>query len=302
MAKSLVNGAAPYKSAGLLDQYAFGWPTGNIWYVDSVNGTDAVAPQGKTPDFAFATLSYAISQAVANNGDWIICRQGHTEDITSAAQINVNKAGLTIIGEGYGRNRPIFNYTTATGASFDINSANVRLANLVIRPVGFDAITAAVNVKAADCLIEDCEFETADVTNQAVQAILTTAAANRMWVRNNHFHGTSAAGSTRAIGIVGGTDIIIENNIFRGAYTVAIGAINIVTTATVNISIRDNIIQNLTAVSEKCIMDTITGSTGQVSGNLMQILSGTAPIGGATLSWVGRNYYANALATAGTLI
>lgn len=302
MAKSLVNGAAPYKSAGLLDQYAFGWPTGNVWYVDSVNGTDAVSPQGKTPDFAFATLAYAISQAVANNGDWIICRQGHAETITSAAQINVNKAGLTIIGEGYGRNRPTFNYTTATGASFDINSANVRLANLVFTVTGFDAVTAAINVKAADCLIEDCEIELADGTNQAVQAILTTAAANRMWVRNNHIHGTNNAGSTRAIGIVGGTDIRIENNIMIGAYTTTIGAINIITTATVNIAIRDNILQNLTASSAKCIMDTITGSTGQVSGNMMQVLTGSAPIGGATLSWVGGNYYAASLATAGTLI
>lgn len=44
------------------------------------------------------------------------------------------------------------------------------------------------------------------------------------------------------------------------------------------------------------------GSTGMISDNRMQILSGTAPITAAGMSWVGGNYYAAALATAGTLI
>jgi hypothetical protein len=34
----------------------------------------------------------------------------------------------------------------------------------------------------------------------------------------------------------------------------------------------------------------------------MQVLTGTAPIVGAAMSWVGRNYYAATIATAGTLI
>ena len=46
----------------------------------------------------------------------------------------------------------------------------------------------------------------------------------------------------------------------------------------------------------------LTGSTGQISGNQMQILSGTAPITGDAMAWVGNNYYAAAIATAGTLI
>ena len=302
MAKSLILNAAPYTQAGLLDQYAFGWPTGNIWWVHSVTGTDAVAPQGKTPGAPFATVSYAISAATANNDDWIVCMQGHSETITSAAQLNVNKAGLKIVGLGTGRNRPTFNYTTDVAASFDINSANALLRNLVFTLTGVDALTAGINVKAADCTIEDCEIELADSSNQATLGILTTAAANRMIVRRCHLHGSNNAGAATAIRVVGTTDSQILDNIIQGSFTTTIGGINIATTAAVNLMIGRNIIQNLTAVSTKCIVDTITATTGQIWENRMQILSGTAPITAATMSWVGANYYAAALGTAGTLI
>lgn len=297
MPKTLVNGSAPYRSAGLLDQYAFDWPTGNIWYVDSTNGVDAVPPRGQTPDFAFATLDYAISQATADNDDWILLRPNFAETITSAAQINVNKKGLTIVGQGYGRERATFNYTTSVAASFDINSANCRIANCVFTLMGVASLTTGLNVKAADCLIEDCEIEFANGTNQATQAILTTSAANRLHIRRCHLHGTNNAGTTRAITIVGGTDSIIEDCDIIGAFTTTVGGISIITTAAVNLLLKNLRIQNLTAVSTKAITDVITATTGQISDCRFQILSGTAPVTAATMSWVGNNRYAAALGT-----
>jgi hypothetical protein len=75
-----------------------------------------------------------------------------------------------------------------------------------------------------------------------------------------------------------------------------------VTTATVNLLVERNLLQNLTASATKVLVDTITGSTGQIANNRAQILSGTAPFTAGNLSWVGGNYYGNALGAAGTLI
>jgi hypothetical protein len=284
----------------MLSKYLYGAPVGNVFFVNSVTGVDSVGA-GLTPDGPVATLDYAIGLCTANNGDHIIVMPGHTETIIAAAGVAADVAGITIIGMGYGRKRPVINYTTAVGASLDVTAANVRIENLVFTPIGFDAITAAINVSAADCQIVNCEFELANATNQAVLGILTTAAANRLLVQNCHFHGTSDAGTTAAICIVGGTDIRLENNIFIGAYSSGVGAIQQITTTTVNAIVKDNIIQNLTASNTKAMVFTAS-STGQIAGNQMQILSGTAPITGAAMSWVGRNAYAAAIATAGTAI
>jgi hypothetical protein len=117
----------------------------------------------------------------------------------------------------------------------------------------------------------------------------------------NWFHGTNNAGNTSAITIVGGTDIQIVQNTFFGAYTSGIGAINQITTTTVNCRVYDNTIQNYTASNTKAMVFT-SASTGQIGSNKMQILSGTAPITGAAMSWTGGNSYAATIATAGTAI
>ena len=278
--------------------------TGDTYYVGSTvtGATDGVG-YGRSPEAPFATLAYALNTAcTANNGDLVIVLPGHTEAVIAAGTITASKAGVTVRGIGVGRARPVITYTTAIGASVNVTAANVWFDNIVFSGVGFAAVTAMVNVSAADCRFTNCEFEFANATNQAVVAILTTAAANRLRVEDCHFHGTNNAGTTTAIQFVGVSDSRIQRNIIAGAFTAAFGGINIITTAAVNLIITDNLIQNLTAVATKAIVDTITASTGQISRNLMQILSGTAPITGATFSWVGGNYYGAALGALGVLI
>jgi hypothetical protein len=273
---------------------------GNVFFVSSATGTDT-AGYGFSPEAPFASIAFAITQCVANNGDLILVLPGHTETITAAAGVAVNVAGVTIQGLGAGRSRANVNYTTSASASFDITAANVLIDNLVFTPTGVASVTAAINVQAAGVTIQNCEIELATATNQAVLGVLTNASANRFTFQNNHVHGTNNAGTTAAVKLVGGSDIKILNNVFQGAYSAGVGAIQQTTTDTVNCIVYGNVIQNLTASSTKAMVFT-SGSTGQISENLMQILSSTAPITGTAMSWVGANYYANALATAGTLI
>lgn len=301
MARTHINTEVKDRWGHVLDQFTERGHSGNIWYVDSGGGGSDATTAGRTPDDAFLTLVYAISQASADNGDVIYLCEGHSETVDSAAEINVNKAGLDIIGLGTGRARPTINYGTAVAASFDINSANTLIENVVFVGTGFDNVTAMVNVKAANCWFRNCEFETASAAGQAAIGILTDANANRMLIEDCHFHGTTDAGTTTAICVVGGTDIRILNNIILGAFTSGVGGIQNVTTAAVNLIIGGNVIQNYTGANTKAIV-AHASTTGQIYNNRMQILSGTAPITAAAMSWVGGNYYANALGAAGTLI
>lgn len=279
-----------------------GGVTGNVFYVNSATGTDS-SGFGYSPEAPFASIAYAVGTAcAADNNDLVLVMPGHTETITGAAGVNMNVAGVTLRGLGTGRQRGTINYTTNAAASFDINAARCCIDNLTFTGMGVASVTAMVNVKAADCTIQNCEFEHANATNQAVDVIITTAAANRLYVNNCDFHGSANAGTAHCITIVGGTDLEVNNCNFQGAYNVSAGIVRIITTATVNLVVEYCTFQNSTASNTKAIVDTITGSTGQIRNNTFQILSGTAPITGATFSWVGSNYYAATIATAGTLI
>lgn len=282
-------------------------PTGKIFVV----GATGVAYRGQIsqlfqPDvdgrvrFA-STIAAAVALCTANGNDQIVVLPGHTESITSAAAIDINVAGVTIRGVGSGAQRPTLTWTTAVGASVNVTAANVTIDNLILNLTGFDNITSGLNVSAANFTLSNCYVITATATNQAALALTSTAAADRLRILSNEFIGTTDAGTAAALQIVGGNEHAIIGNRFYGAYTAGIGAINNITTACLRIRVTDNIIENATAISTKAMVF-VAGSTGSISRNAMQILSGTAPITGAAMSWVGQNYYAATIATAGTLI
>lgn len=265
-------------------------------YVDSA----AVAGgNGDSWGGAYATLALAMAAALV--GDTVLVAPGHAEVIVAAAGVAVAKSGVSIIGVGTGRRRPQINFTTLVGASFDVTAANVWLENITFLGTGLDTVTSLINVSAADCSIVGCEFVTGNVTNQAALCVTTTAAADRFVFESNNCYGSADAGTVAVLQIVGGDAIRIVDNNFQGNYTAGIGAINNVTTAMTNALIKGNTINNRTASATKSMVF-VAGSTGHIQGNMMQILSGTAPITGAGMSWVGANYYVGTIATAGTLI
>jgi len=275
-------------------------PTSAAWYGEFIA---AYGPDADGGNRAFPTIVAALadSNVVASRGDYIVVLPGHTETVTAAGTITVSKAGLSIVGLGEGNQRPIINYTTAAAASFDITAASVTIDNLIFTMTGVDAITAGINVSAAGVTIRNCRIVNASASAQATLCVLTTAAADRFKFINNEVTGTTDAGTTAAVRLVGGDSIVIEGNTFFGAYGSGNGAIENITTACTQIRITGNFINNQTASSTKGIV-AVAGTSGLVSNNRIQILSGTAPITGAGLSWVGGNYYAGTIATAGVLV
>ncbi len=249
----------------------------------------------------FSTIALANAQCTAGRGDVIYVLPNHTEAISSTTALNLSVAGVSVIGLGNGNNRPTLTVDTATTSLITFSAANVLFQNIIIDGTGFDAVAKVISITAAGVTIQGCKIILAGATNQATLGILTTAAANDLTIKDNLFYGTSDAGTTSAVRLVGGTNILIENNTFIGGYSSGVGAIENITTDCVNLVVKGNAINNLTASNTKAMTFTAS-STGQILNNRMQILSGSAPITGAAMSWVGGNYYGATIAQLGVLI
>jgi len=272
---------------------------GQTFYVNAATTGASNSNAGTDPSVPLATIDAAVGKCSAARGDVIIVGPGHTESITSATSLVIDISGISIIGVGNGRLRPKLTFTTATAANIPISAANVRVKNLVFDLTGFDAVAAGITVSAADCTIEDCEFIIAGATNQAVLGILTTAAADRLTIQKNLFYGTTDAGCTSVISLVGGDQIRIVDNDFQVACGASAGAIAGATTDSTNLLIHNNRIQNKTASSTKAIVLTAT-STGLITNNRVGILSSNAPFTAAGTQSIGNVYSATAGVTAGT--
>lgn len=281
--------------------------SGRVFWVSSTSGNAADDPaHGIDPLTPFATIAYARSQATPANGDTIYAMPAHTETIIAAGGITLTSTSptsavnLRIVGLGDGNARPIIRYSTATTASLLVTGANVTIENMIFDMTGIDALANPINVQAAGFTMRRCTFIVATSAGQATRAILTNASATSMLLEDNLFYGTLDAGTAEAVGLVGGYNAVIRNNVFSGAYTTDHGAIYAGTTTVQNITIQGNLIFNRTA-SSTIGVSLATGSTGFVVNNRFQVLASNAPIVCSGCAWLG-NYYAATIATSGTLL
>jgi len=244
--------------------------TGNVFFVDSGHAARADSTDRGTYEKPFATLDYAIGRCTANNGDHIIVAPGHTETIAAAGGITVDVAGITIVGIGYGADRPTFNFT-ATTSTILVTAASTRIINMLFTG-GIDAVATMFTISAADCEFVNCE--TRDVTGQMTSCITTTAGADRLRIDGYTHLGAAGAGANNCIEIVGGDRIVIRDVWIDGNFDVA--AIENVTTAATNLTIhgggdRPTYIRNRNA-ADVCIACVAT-STGYIGPNIYAMLT-----------------------------
>lgn len=196
---------------------------GKVFWVDSTAGSNGNAG---TYDRPWATIDYAVGKCTANKGDIIMVKPGHTETVTAAGGLDLDIAGIAIVGLGAGSNRPTVNFTTVVGADMDVDAANISVVNMLFTG-GIDALTGPIDVNAADFAMINCE--TRDVTGQATDFIVTDDNADRFYISGWRHVGAAAAGADTAITAVGGDDWVIEDFEIYGNFAVA--AIENVTTA-----------------------------------------------------------------------
>ncbi len=136
--------------------------TGVYLFVHSGTGADTNTGRDKTRPLA--TVAAAIGKCTANKGDVIVVMPGHAESYATSTALNVNVAGVRIVGLGSGLLRPTFTFITAT--------------------------TATITVSAANCGWDNCNF-VANVANVATAFTLSTA--KDFQLTNSWFIDTSAS-------------------------------------------------------------------------------------------------------------
>lgn len=233
--------------------------TGTIFYVHS--GTGASSNSGTDATSPLATIKQAVALCTASKGDVIIVMPGHTESIVAASTLDVNVAGVRIIGLGHGRNRPNLNFTNTAGKVV-VSAANVLIAGIVFT-ADVSAVVTGVSVTASDVTFENCEWDMVD-TGDDFAIHLLTVSVSRTAVRNCRFYAEAITGSNAAIQFNAVTGLEITGCIFDGFWVTAV--LNGVTAASTRVEIHDNRLRNVDTTAGK-ILTTFTATLGLATNN-----------------------------------
>jgi len=190
--------------------------TGNIFFVDSGSSTGANSTgAGRNPDKPFLTLTYALAQCTAANGDMIFLMPGHAEAPTTT--ITIDKAGVYIIGIGSGANRPVFTpaHTLASDDAFDVTADDVTIRNVWIAAGSNSGGNSyQLNINADDFTMEDSIIE---MGAKNLVGVTVVGGKSRFKFKGCTFRGT-AANPDCAIDLEGSgkhNDFVVENCIFN---------------------------------------------------------------------------------------
>ena len=232
--------------------------SGTYWFVSSVTGSNG--NPGNDASLPFAGLQTAITASAS--GDVIVVMPGHAETVSAAAGITTTgKPGLYIIGQGEGSTRPTFTFSTSTAATFAIASAGVTLANIV-GVCNIDQIVSPFVISAADCTFGlpglPVEWHDGASNKEALRAVLTTAAADRLNVNLVYFGFTAGSHGVNAIRLVGCDNGQI-NILYYGILTTAV--VEFVTTASTDVNVTGYTYVSGVTNGSKDVVDTVGGST-----------------------------------------
>ncbi len=201
--------------------------TGNIFFVDS--GAAAAADSvgaGRNPDAPFATIDFAIGQCVANNGDRIIVMPGHAEAVIAAGGLDIDVAGIAIIGIGVGNSRPTVTLGTAASADVDIDATDILIKN--IRFVSdINDLARMIDANSARLTMEDCEFVTSSAKECFCFIDIATTVDDFIFRRCSFFQPTNPEGtdngdSTGCFYYEDSENILIDDCRFHGFFETSI--------------------------------------------------------------------------------
>lgn len=236
--------------------------TGSVFYVHSGTGTDGAA-YGAAPDAPFKSIDYAVGKCTANKGDVIMVLPGHNEGITTAANIDLDVAGISVIGLGVGSLKPIIDFDAAA-ASFAVGANNILVKNLRFR-TSANTVVVGLDVEAGKtgAQILNCEFGWAETsTDEFNIALRLNAGCNDALVQGNLFS-AGAQAAVAAISLTGASDnVVIRENRFLGNHSTAM--VNGITAANTNLLIERNLFYQ--GATEPAI-ELFTGTTGIVRDN-----------------------------------
>jgi hypothetical protein len=216
---------------------------GNVFYVDGINGNDLW--DGLTPATPFATITYALTQCVADNDDYIIVLD-HWQEVVA---INVTR--VHIIGIPHNPNHSFVQMSAAADTAIFTVTALANNCEIAGFSFGGGATHASIeNVGGTPMglYIHDCQFGHAFASNapQVPQdGIRIDINATNIRVERCSFYGVACCGTLTRDGIrwtSGGDPLngtIIDNQ-FLGCPNVGINFLAVAAN-TGGITIKDNI-------------------------------------------------------------
>jgi hypothetical protein len=229
----------------------------NYWFVSSVYGSSGNV--GNDASQPFAALMNALT--VASSGDIIVLLPNHAETVSTAGGITTGTtAGLTVIGQGEGSNRPTFTFS-ATAATFTVTSASFSISNILCTN-SIDQVVSPFVISAADCTLglpgEPVEWHDAASNKEALRLVLTTASASRFNANIIYYGFTAGSHGVNAVRLVGVATANI-NIQYYGVLTTAV--VEFFTTACSNVTVTGEMYVSGVTNFTKDVVDTITGST-----------------------------------------
>lgn len=294
----LTNRRASNEIVDLID-FALANTTGNVFYVDSGDGSDA-AGNGGTQDAPFATLDFAIDKCTANNGDVIFLMAGHAETLSADSDVDIDVEGITVIGLGQGSDRPTFTFDTAVTADFKLAAANTVVANLLF-VAGIDALTGPIEVSAADCAILDCEYRDDDSNNfETTDVVVTTTAADRLLIDGFRYAHDGGSGGTQQQAVI--NIAVVDQVEIRNCFIICDAANGpIECAAATQVAIHNNYLES-THANDVCITLAAT-TTGLIWENYLAIATDaqTSAITATNDCRLYENYFTNVDGETGAL-
>lgn len=235
--------------------------TGNIFFVDSGASNAADVPANGSKRQPYNTIDYAVGRCTASNGDHIVVMPGHTETVSAASGIDFDVAGITVIGLGRGAARPTIT-SSATGSTVVVGAASVTLDNLLFTTSA--ATTIMVDVNAADCTIQNCEFRMLTGVTAIDVDGGSANVCDRTTILNNIFDG-STDGPDEAIHLNEVADsVVIAGNTAYGLFDDA--CIHNPTGSVLTwLQIYGNVLINGTAASHS--IELVSACTGVIANN-----------------------------------
>ena len=137
----------------------------------------------------FSTLDYAIGKCTAGRGDIIFLMPSHAETISSATALNLDVAGIAVIGLGAGTATPKFTLDTAATTTIPVSAANITIKNVRFSANFADIVSVFTTTTAKYFCIDGCDFK-ATATNMNFLYIVDTDTTT------NNTDGLTIIGST----------------------------------------------------------------------------------------------------------
>ena len=251
----------------------------------------------------FSTIEYAIGRCTASRGDVIMVMPGHSEDISAAAGLTADVAGIAVIGLGTGSLQPQIRFTAAT-ADIDITADNVSFYNIRFT-AAFADVASAIDVSADDLAFVNCRFDE-EATDENYVVVMNIADGNDGLLVDGCTYLGSDASNDHFIELAGTHDrVTVKNSVMiHGTAQTATVAMIESATAQTNMVLADNLFHSESAaVAAAFVVLTGTGNTGLAVRNYMSHVDADATAANSTAAFdvTGLGSFENKIAATGDI-